>query len=99
MKTSRAIMFGIAAITMISTAAIAQQSHHGTIVQVEEAKGTITVVETPTGTTGSSAGSATQEYRLQDGLLFNALQVGDVVVTFAVQENDGVKTITNLQEK
>ena len=98
MKTSRAIMFGIAAITMISTAAIAQQSHHGTIVQVEEAKGTITVVETPTGTTGSSAGSATQEYRLQDGLLFNALQVGDVV-TFAVQENDGVKTITNLQEK
>lgn len=98
MKTSCALTLGLVASILLGTAALAQQSHHGTVVQVEEAKGTITVTEAPAGTTGSSAGATAQEYKLQDGLLFNALKVGDVV-TFTVEEKGGVKTITNLQEK
>jgi Cu/Ag efflux protein CusF len=98
MKTSRAIAFGIAATAMFAVGALAQQSHHGTVVQVEQAKGTITVTEALAGTTGSSSGATAHEYKLQDGLLFNALKVGDVV-TFTVEEKGGVKTITNLQEK
>ena len=98
MRMSRTIIFGTAAAAMFSLGALAQQSHHGTVVQVEEQKGTITVSEAQAGTTGSSAGATAQEYRLQDGLLFNALQVGDVV-TFTVEEKGGVKTITELQAK
>ena len=97
MRTSLAITFGVAAITMISAAAIAQESHHGTVVQVEEAKGTITVSEAMTTGSTSQANTA-QEYKVQDGLLFNALNVGDVV-TFTAEEKDGVKTITKLQAK
>jgi Cu/Ag efflux protein CusF len=97
MRTPLAITVGIAAITMISATSIAQESHHGTVVQVEEAKGTITVSEAVTTGSTSQANTA-QEYKVQDGLLFNALNVGDVV-TFTAEEKGGVKTITNLQAK
>ena len=97
MRASLAITFGAAAIAMMSAATIAQQSHHGTVVQVEEAKGTITVSEAMT-TGSTSQPNTAQEYKVQDGLLFNALNVGDVV-TFTAEEKDGVKTITKLQAK
>lgn len=103
MKSSRAIILGAAATVMVSFGALAQGSRHGTILLVDEPHGTVTISEAPTGTTGSTVGATAgayvaQEYKLQDGLLFNALRVGDVV-TFTAEEKDGVKTITNLQEK
>lgn len=99
MRTSGTITLGIAAATMFSAGALAQGSHHGTVVQVEQTKGAITVLEDPTGTTGSTAQANTlQEYKLKDGPLFNALNVGDVV-SFTVEEKGGVRTITQLQAK
>ena len=98
MRTAQAITFGIAASVLLAIGAHAQGTHRGTIVQVEEARGTITVSETSTGTMGSSAGSATQEYKLQDGLLFNALKVGDPI-SFTVEERNGVRTIPKLADK
>jgi len=91
MKLSRAIW--TSALFLISTAALAQQTLTGTVIKVDEQKGTITIQQTQGGTVGGSG--AAQEFKAQDGLLFNALQPGDKV-TFTVSET---KTITKLNKQ
>jgi Cu/Ag efflux protein CusF len=98
MTTSRAIILGVAASAMLSLGALAQESRQGTISRIDPAKGTIAVSETQTGTTGSSAMSSPQEYKLQDVLLVNAIKDGDRI-SFTVEEKNGVKTITKLQKQ
>jgi Cu/Ag efflux protein CusF len=97
MRTSRAAVIGTIA-TLFSAGASAQESHQGTINRLDEATGTVAISEARTGTTGSGAGMAAQEYKLQDGLLFNALREGDRI-SFTVEEIRGVKTITKLQKQ
>ncbi len=98
MTTSRAIILGVAASTMFSLGALAQESRQGTISRIDPEKGTIAVSETQTGTTGSSAMSSPQEYKLQDALLVNAIKDGDRI-SFTMEEKNGVKTITKLQKQ
>jgi len=97
MKSSPAMIFGAAATVMLSFAALAEESNTGTIARVDEAKGTIAISQVE-GTTGSSNGAATQEYKVQDGLLFNAVREGDKV-SFTIENKDGNKTITKLQKQ
>jgi Cu/Ag efflux protein CusF len=98
MKSSRAIILGMAATAMLSLGALAQESRQGTISRVDPAKGTIAVLEAQAGTTGSSAMFTPQEYKLKDALLFNAIKDGDRI-SFTMEEKDGVKTITKLQKQ
>jgi len=98
MRTSRAIIFGMAATAMVALGALAQESRSGTISRLDPAKGTVSILEGRTGTTGSSAMSTPQEYKLQDGLLINALKDGDRI-SFTVEEKGGVKTITKVQKQ
>ena len=95
MKFAKAVWI-IPVASLINTAVYAQQNLAGTVVSLDEQKGTITVKQTQSGTVGES-GSA-QEFKAKDGLLFNALRVGDKV-TFSVSEVDGTKTITNLSKQ
>jgi Cu/Ag efflux protein CusF len=95
MKLSKAV-WASAVISAISTAALAQQTLSGTVAKVDEKKGTITIQQTQSGTVGGS-GTA-QEFKAQDGLLFNALRPGDRI-TFTVSEVNGAKTITNLNKQ
>ena len=97
MKSSPAMILGAAATVMLSFAALAQQSNTGTVARVDEAKGTIAISQVE-GTTGSSKGSATQEYKVQDGLVFNAVKEGDKV-SFTFENKDGNNTITRLQKQ
>jgi Cu/Ag efflux protein CusF len=95
MKLSKAVRAS-AVISATCTAALAQQTLSGTITKVDEQKGTITIQQTQSGTVGSS-GEA-QEFKAQDGLLFNALRPGDRI-TFTISEVKGAKTITNLNKQ
>jgi Cu/Ag efflux protein CusF len=83
-------------VTVMSTAALAQQARTGTVAKVDEQKGTITIQQTQGGTVGGSG--AAEEFKAQDGLLFNALQPGDKV-SFTVSETNGTKTITKLNKQ
>jgi Cu/Ag efflux protein CusF len=96
MKSLLAITLGAAATVLLSIAALAQDNT-STITRVDEATGTIAISQIQ-GTTGSSAGSATQEYKVRDGLFFNAVKEGDKV-SFTFEEKDGKKTITKLQKQ
>jgi Cu/Ag efflux protein CusF len=95
MRLSKTI-WASALISVICTAALAQQILTGTVTKVDEQKGTITIQQMQTGTVGVSG--ATQDFKAQDGLLFNALQPGDKV-TFTVSEVNGTKTITKLDKQ
>lgn len=98
MRIAKVILAGAAAIALISSGALAQQALMGSITKVDEANGKITIQRTQSGTVGANAAGVTDEFKVQDGLLFNAVQAGDKVV-FTATDIDGVRTITKLQKQ
>jgi Cu/Ag efflux protein CusF len=86
------------AIVIVSSGALAQQALTGSITKVDEANGKITIQQTQSGTVGANTGGGAEDFKVQDGLLFNAFQVGDKVV-FTATEIGGVKTITKLEKQ
>jgi Cu/Ag efflux protein CusF len=97
MKIAKIILASAAAIVIVSSGALAQQALTGSITKVNETKGTITIQQTQSGTVGANTGGA-EDFKVQDGLLFNALQAGDKVI-FTATETGGVKTITKLEKQ
>jgi Cu/Ag efflux protein CusF len=98
MKIAKIILASAVAVAIVSSGALAQQALTGSIAKVDELKGTITIQQTQSGTVGASTGGAAEDFKVQDGLLFNALQAGDKVV-FTATEIGGVKTITKLEKQ
>ena len=98
MNIAKIILAGAAAIPLLCSGALAQQARMGTISGVDEASGKIAIQQTPGGTVGANTGGTSEEFKVQDGLLFNSVQVGDKVA-FTVDEIGGVKTITKLQKQ
>jgi Cu/Ag efflux protein CusF len=96
MKTSLIALAFAATGTLVISTASAQQVQHGSISKIDEPSGTITIQQTPDGTVGTS-NAASSDFKVQDGLLFNALRAGDKV-TFTVDDINGAKTITKLQQ-
>jgi len=96
MKLAR-IVLAAAALT-VSSGAFAQQSVTGSITRIDEANGKITIQPAQSGTVGTTAGGTAEDFKVQDGLLFNALQPGDKVV-FTTAEVGGIKTITKLEKQ
>jgi Cu/Ag efflux protein CusF len=98
MKIAKIILASATAIVIISSGAFAQQALTGSITKVDEASGKITIQQTQSGTVGANTSGAAEDFKVQDGLLFNALQAGDKVV-FTATEIGGVKTITKLEKQ
>jgi Cu/Ag efflux protein CusF len=86
------------AIVVISSEALAQQALTGSVTRVDEANGKIAIQQAQSGTVGTNTGGAAEEFKVQDGLLFNAVRPGDKVV-FTVTEVGGMKTITKLEKQ
>jgi Cu/Ag efflux protein CusF len=69
----------------------------GEITKLDEATGTITLRQDQSGTVGG-AGGATADYKVKDGLVFNAVKAGDKVQV-TVDRVDGKQTITKLEKQ
>jgi Cu/Ag efflux protein CusF len=95
MRTSRSAVIGIITGALFSVGAYAQGSRLGTISRLDEANGTITIAEAQTG---SGADAASQEFKVQDGLVFNAVKEGDRI-SYTVQDIGGIKTVTKLEKQ
>jgi Cu/Ag efflux protein CusF len=98
MKSAKTIFAGAALIIFAYSNAFAQQSLMGTISKVDEANGKIAIQQTQSGTVGANPGAAAEEFKVQDGLIFNAVKPGDKVVV-TVSEIGGVKTISKLEKQ
>ena len=69
----------------------------GEITKLDEATGTLTLKQDQSGTVGG-AGGATADYKVKDGLVFNAVKAGDKVQV-TVDRVDGKQTITRLEKQ
>ena len=91
--------FAIAFAIAIPSAIYAQEGLKGEITKIDELKGTITVKQSSVGTVGTSSDSGTiRDFKVKDGLMFNAFQTGDRVV-FTTETVDGNLTITKMQKE
>src|ERR1700730_1059241 len=88
-----------AALTVLSSPAFAQQTMmSGVVTKVDESQGKIRIQYAQPGTVGGSSTDTSEDFKVQDGLLFNALQPGDKV-QFSVEQANGAKTITKLEKR
>ncbi len=98
MKIAKIISAGTAALTIISSAALAQQAVTGTITGINRLNGTIAIQRTQSGTVGANTGGAAEEFKVQGGLSLEDLHAGDKV-SFSAAETGGTRTITKLQKQ
>jgi Cu/Ag efflux protein CusF len=84
-------------LTAISSVTLAQQTLTGTVTTIDRINGTIAIQQAQNGTVGSNTGGATEQFKVQDGML-NTLHAGDKV-TLSVSETGGTKTITKLEKQ
>ena len=98
MKIAKIGLVSAAAIALGCSVALAQRALSGSVTRVDEANGKITVQQTEPGTVGARGGGGAEDFKLQDGLLFNALRPGDKVV-FTATDIGGVRTITEIEKR
>jgi Cu/Ag efflux protein CusF len=98
MRTMSAVI-ALAVALGIATGAYAQETRlKGEITKADESTGTITLKHDQAGTVGAGLGAASEDYKVKDGLLFNAVKAGDKVQV-TVERIDGKMTITGLQKE
>jgi Cu/Ag efflux protein CusF len=98
MKMSRAVFLGTSASALLAFSALAGESRSGNITRLDEASGTIAISEPQAVTTGSSAAGASHEFKLRDGLMYNAFKEGDRIF-FTVEESGGTGTVTKIEKQ
>jgi Cu/Ag efflux protein CusF len=96
MKIAKVILAGTAILTIIGSAALAQQALTGTVTKIDRINRTLAIQQTQSGTVGANAGGAAEEFKAKEGLSLDKLHAGDKV-TFSASETGGTKTITEFQ--
>jgi Cu/Ag efflux protein CusF len=98
MKIAKVVLVGAAAFAVLGTAALAQQTHTGTITQLNRLNNTVAIRQTQDGTVGANTGGATEEFKVGSGISLETLHAGDIV-NYSVNESGGTKTVTRLERK
>jgi Cu/Ag efflux protein CusF len=98
MKIAKIILAAAGVLTIVTSAALAEQMLNGTVTKVDRINNSVAIRQTQSGTVGANSGSATEEFKTQDGLSLDKLHAGDRV-TFSATEKGGVKTITKIQQQ
>ena len=96
MKIAKINLAGIAVLTIISTAALAQQTLTGTVTEVDRINRTVGIKQTQSGTVGANSGGAAEQFKAQDGVSLDTLHAGDKVI-FSASDAGGIKTITKFK--
>ena len=97
MNLAKTVMAATAALTVIGSAAFAQQALTGTVTRIDRINGTVAIQQTQSGTVGS-AGAAVEEFKVQDGTWLNTLHAGDRI-GFSASESGKPRTITKLEKR
>ncbi|MCP4616498.1 MAG: copper-binding protein [Bradyrhizobium sp.] len=90
----RTVSIAAAAITLIGSAALAQEAKTGMVTQIDRLNGTIAIQQPQDGTVGASTGSGSVKQFKVQGVSLDALHAGDQV-SFT-QSGD---TITRIERK
>ena len=69
----------------------------GQVVNIDEQAGKIRLTHGPIQSMGMNEGGKTDDFKVKDGLVFNALNVGDKI-RFAAERLNGEPTITKIEK-
>ncbi|MCC8960802.1 copper-binding protein [Bradyrhizobium sp. Pear76] len=97
MRAAKIVMTSLAAASLITSAALAQQPMTGIVTKIDRLSGTISLQQTQSGTVGA-AGGAIQEYKVPKGQSLEDFHAGDKV-TFTTTDSDGGRTINKLDKQ
>jgi Cu/Ag efflux protein CusF len=97
MKIANIVIAGTAALTILGSAAFAQEMRTGTITRIDRTTGTVVIQQTQSGTTGAGTGGAAEQFKT-GGQSLEAVHAGDKV-SFTASEAGGVKTLTKLEKQ
>ncbi len=98
MKIANIVLAGTAVLTIIGSAALAQQALTGMVTKIDRISGTIAIQQEQSGTVGASTGGASEELKAQERSSLDTVHVGDKV-TYSIRETGGIRTITNLKKQ
>ena len=98
MKLANIVIAGTAALTIISSSALAQQTQTGTVTRIDRVNGTVAIQQAPSGTVGAGGGGAAEEFKVQNGASLDAVHAGDRV-NFSATGSGATKTITKLERQ
>jgi Cu/Ag efflux protein CusF len=98
MIAARVVLAVATIMTTISSQALAERTVRGVVVKVDGIAGIVSVREMHQGMAGAISYGMVEGFKVQDGLLFDAVRPGDEVVFFASEIN-GAMTITKLSEQ
>jgi Cu/Ag efflux protein CusF len=90
------ILLAAALVIGASGLSYAQETINGKVASVDEAGGKISIQIS--GTSGAGASTAPTVFKVQDGLLFNAIKPGDQV-SVTTENVNGVPTIKGLKKE
>ena len=96
MNLAKIAIAGIAAVTLLNSVALAQQTAKGTITRIDRVNGTVTIQQTPVGTVGAAGTGATEQYKVQDRALLDTVHAGDRV-TFTSTGTGSAQTVTRFE--
>ena len=96
MTIPKIISAGMIALAAVSSAALAQQAHTGTITELNRLNSTVSIRPAQNGTVGANSGGASEEFKVQSGISLETLHAGDRV-SFSISGGDGAKTITKIE--
>jgi len=89
MKIAKIILAGTGALTLVASAALAQQMLTGTITKVDRINSSLAIRQTQSGTVGANSSGAAEEFKTQDGLSLEKLHAGDRVTFSATEKGWG----------
>ena len=98
MKLAKIMIAGTAALTIVSSMALAQQALTGTVTRIDRVNGTVAIQQAQSGTVGAGGGGAAEEFKVQSGASLDAVHAGDRV-SFSATGIGGTKTITKLERQ
>ena len=68
MKIAKIILAAAGVLTIVASAALAEQMLNGTITKVDRINNSLAIRQTQSGTVGANTGGAAEEFKTQDGL-------------------------------
>ena len=97
MGTAKILLASAAAISVLTSAAFAEDNLAGTITRINRINNTIAIRQTPAGTASDDSDGPVREFKAKDGRMLEDVHAGDQV-SFSTTGNDGVRTITKLEK-
>jgi Cu/Ag efflux protein CusF len=99
MNIAKLVLAGTAALTIVSSTALAQQDNKektGQVTQVNRLNNTVSIRQVQTGTVGSNAVSPEETFKVKQGLSLEDLHAGNRI-TYSATESGGTQTLTTFK--